>query len=940
MSEPITTQLGQFSATGTGTPRVGQAGDHTFSATVTGPAAVAATVLIEGSNDNLGWTTLATLTLSGTASASASTAATSSYAYWRATVSALTGTGVVVSVATEQATDAAQLTSLQKSRLLAILPSTEALVSGAGNDGSLLTIGGDHPYDQWWGTNGKNGMAAMYLDRGIQPYLAVCWDDSVDNTSGVGATLGRDNQGMMSLDQALKLQEWGVQFVSHGARHTHYWETFNTGIRVRYTGTNTQPTVHITGGVMTLATTSPATSVAITLASHPTVNDLVAAIAALDGTPNLNGTWRCIPATELTGLESTENLLPLQAPRRNDAAFYPGESRLSGQCFALSGGLLLRYTGTAYKEVAVTCNDTSNNLGIYADGARLLSTTTNASLATIAAAVNALNLAGLTCLVMDNGRSAQSIGGSTAVNPGQSIRETYCFGDENGLGLRRNDFTIVSYFGTHLDMGVGFAYAVRRSIEAVKERAAAAGITLHGFAQSGGRFYPWLLRSMGDEHEFWRGDRSYMEGSGGLSPHAMPANKTPLHTGHFTSRSPSSSLPYGEDDVKAIIDALADNKGWAACWLNHLLTPTPADKSGYEVTTQIEYSDADQDEGPFNRQLAHAAAARDAGLIRIVGPSDFNRLRHASRGPANLVFNPKFRNGRANNLLGITSALNGASGVAMPGWKIASDAADWTAFSVDASTRELTLTSNGVLAANKTPLGFNLYLEPGKTYMIGASLDLRQWGTGLSRNVRFNLYPLHTGFGDPVAQGEAALASYGWSGQFQGDASFMFTVPVAEPMSPARIISPAGPFTITAGHTITVSVDALAASAPITLGGLTTAKQIAAAINTAMASDATYGPLTRYHDIARAEGERLVIEAPQIKVTAETTGSQMTLANGTGTPLASVFGAGVTTCRAVSRIHARPDSALIGYFVVLVPSATDATRTLRIRAPYCREVNL
>lgn len=132
MSEPISTQLGQFTAPGAGTPRVGQAGDHTFSATVSGPGAVAATVLIEVSNDNAGWTTLLTLSPAGSGSASASSASTSSHAFWRATVLALTGTGVVVSAATEQATDAAQLTSLQKSRLLAVLPQTEALVSEAG----------------------------------------------------------------------------------------------------------------------------------------------------------------------------------------------------------------------------------------------------------------------------------------------------------------------------------------------------------------------------------------------------------------------------------------------------------------------------------------------------------------------------------------------------------------------------------------------------------------------------------------------------------------------------------------------------------------------------------------------------------------------------------------------------------------------------------------
>ena len=136
MPQPIATQLGTFTGTGVGTPRAGQVGDHTFSASVSGAGAVSATVLIEVSNDNVGWSTLATLSPAGTTVGSAQATSTSSYSYWRTTVSALTGTSVVVSAATEQVTDASQLTSSQKSRLMAVLPATESLVSG---DGYIFT---------------------------------------------------------------------------------------------------------------------------------------------------------------------------------------------------------------------------------------------------------------------------------------------------------------------------------------------------------------------------------------------------------------------------------------------------------------------------------------------------------------------------------------------------------------------------------------------------------------------------------------------------------------------------------------------------------------------------------------------------------------------------------------------------------------------------------
>lgn len=104
MPQPIQTQLGTFTSTGSGTPRAGQAGDHTFAASLTGSGAVSASVLIEVSNDLAGWTTLTTLTLSGTGSASAQASSTASHAYWRATVSSISaGASLTVVAATEEA---------------------------------------------------------------------------------------------------------------------------------------------------------------------------------------------------------------------------------------------------------------------------------------------------------------------------------------------------------------------------------------------------------------------------------------------------------------------------------------------------------------------------------------------------------------------------------------------------------------------------------------------------------------------------------------------------------------------------------------------------------------------------------------------------------------------------------------------------------------------
>lgn len=54
---------------------------------------------------------------------------------------------------------------------------------------SVLVIGGDHPYTQWWGNDGRDGLYQMHEDLDIKPYIAICADESTDATSGNGATM-------------------------------------------------------------------------------------------------------------------------------------------------------------------------------------------------------------------------------------------------------------------------------------------------------------------------------------------------------------------------------------------------------------------------------------------------------------------------------------------------------------------------------------------------------------------------------------------------------------------------------------------------------------------------------------------------------------------------------------------------------------------------------
>lgn len=70
----------------------------TFQATVAGTGAISATVPIYVSHDNANWLPLATITLSGTAAASDGFTAAGRWAYLRADVAAIAGTGAAVTV--------------------------------------------------------------------------------------------------------------------------------------------------------------------------------------------------------------------------------------------------------------------------------------------------------------------------------------------------------------------------------------------------------------------------------------------------------------------------------------------------------------------------------------------------------------------------------------------------------------------------------------------------------------------------------------------------------------------------------------------------------------------------------------------------------------------------------------------------------------------------
>jgi disulfide bond formation protein DsbB len=97
----VGTMISGATATGAGTTYgPATSGEKTFQAVVTGTGAVTATVLIQVSNNvsTQGWATLGTITLSGTTTATDGFASQGAWAYYRANVTAISGTSATVTV--------------------------------------------------------------------------------------------------------------------------------------------------------------------------------------------------------------------------------------------------------------------------------------------------------------------------------------------------------------------------------------------------------------------------------------------------------------------------------------------------------------------------------------------------------------------------------------------------------------------------------------------------------------------------------------------------------------------------------------------------------------------------------------------------------------------------------------------------------------------------
>lgn len=734
-------------------------------------------------------------------------------------------------------------------------PGGVIIPTGVGYDTAVLLIGGDHPYKQWWGTNGSDGMAAAYLDRGIKPYLAICSD-----TPGMSPGTGVDT---LSWAEVKALQSKGVEIDSHGAWHWQDWSRANTGVTFAYSGVAAAPTVQITNSGVVLVGNGGAENTTVTFAGAPTLAQLATAVSAVPS-------WSLTVRSELKGTEASSNLLV--TPARNI------KSVSGAGNFCAGGGLTIITTGTGHTHSYVWIN--GNYFDIFVDGVRKyrfdMTSAPYDTVAELAAAVTASAATdGYACYEADT-----SVAGTNQIYRFQK-------GDELSINLKRGIYPLVRNGYMPIDAGLPHRYMIERNAARVIEVAANYGVTIEHFQNSGDAYYPHLHRGIRSVKSF-RATRNIK----GVWPSQWPtwASRNWIQVKQFDGNTGG----YNRASSIAAIDALSDSPGYAVNALIHRILPDGS--SGYQFVTNGDFY-YDQLEADFIAELDRIKALVAAGRLVTMTPGEFRARRKSAVIPENLLFNPALVTNGANQFNKVVS-----EGLETPGWSINTPNSVFSAFAIAAGE-----VSASTTATTSTDFIYqDVHLERGKTYEFGFELETSNVSSGngiypffgRARN-RFAEYMRGSGMGETGSA--TAMGGTRSLGQSTGGNnsltthSVFITVPVAgEPRKPL-IVSKAGPFNlISTPAQVALNVFNLG-SLTINLAGATptatTAEEVAAAINAAITASALYP--VEFRSMAKVVNNKVVISAPYVPTISDplsSTTSMQIAAGGTNDASTTVFG--------------------------------------------------
>lgn len=757
-------------------------------------------------------------------------------------------------------------------------------------DKPILLMGGDHPYDQWYG-NSNDGVAALYNSYGITPYVAI-------NTQGTDTVIPGITNGM-TWAQVAALNGSAIEVVAHGARHVYDHRLMNTGVRIQYTGANASASVNIDATTVTL-TDSGAHAITITGITLTAFKALVDAVSG----------WSCTIAPELTGDEGAENLLLLNAARTIKTG---GVVTAANTYFACGGGISIRYNAKTYANVHM--NITSNVLSVYGDGTRLLSCNlTSASYDTFTELVAAINaVTSLNAFVCNN---------NIAVVPAAT---NYVLGDEKSTNLKSIVYANLTESYVSLDAGMPQWYMEERQLQKCKEDAAANGVTLTHYAQSGASFYPDFAGAHG-QYKSYRGDSQTRV----IMPYAEVCALSPAN--FFLHQYAPSAAYWTSAYLNAVVDALADSGPFR---VNTLIHAVDADgSSGHAGIITHGSEDLEITETELVAHLTHVKATQDAGQLVVMKQSEATIETRRRNKPSNFVFNPKFRNSGVS-ILGINeSIVANASGRIIPGWQINTA----TAFSAAAIVGEkftATTTGSGLYDF----LSAEVQLEAGKTYEFGALLEISAFtsGNGFRIGLKYNRGRI------PLIA--APLASVMTNGYYTGSAGnaarmqhmkYLVTVPPMHGYASAKVVSAnLGPYNLVSTPAdIKLNIDGKA-QLNINVAGATpaatTTDEVVAAINAAILASASYP--AEYRNCAKNVAGAVVIEAPYVGQDSSPVYGIDLQPGTTNSATALIFGTPYTTATsAFAQRNQGPN--FVGNLVLQCA----AIGTWAVSAPYVREI--
>lgn len=862
----------------------------------------AAVIEIQVSNDNLIWQTAGTINLNlrptQTSDKFTMDASWLNWLYIRAKLASISGTGASVSV--YKITGAGNVGTAQTNFV-------------SGDLTPVLLIGGDHPVTQWYGTNGVNGLARMYADAGIVPYLAL-------NTNSLTGEGVGDTASLMTWEQVKYLADAGlVEPVAHGARHYQDWEAPDAGIHVRYVGPAATATMYVTSTAVIGTTAGSVEDFNFTFASYPTVDELVAAIDAL---PN----WTSMRSTELLGTEASDNLLTIASGNaKNCKTGLPDATR--GQRFSMAGGLRIFWDSTTTACDSFFVYMTPTVLNLLRDGVTVASFTLSSyTLSTLLTAIKAY----ATALVSTDPLAGRDI--TSLMNDNGASGYAYCTGEEDASNLTRRvgDAHIIDAKRAPAIIhacGLTPSYLRQRNMDKCKETAAANGIIFKAFAQSGGNFWSYLSStSSSGTFEHYRGNSRW----NGTAPCPIPTKDASNWHPHIGLGGAYNST----EAVNALIAGIVASKGFTTDLLIHGVV-TDAAVSDNSVTGSSGYYlgggfSTDITEAAMVSLLAAIKSAVSAGNLRVIKQSDLNSVAASAAPPQNLLFNPRIA-GRATASLLATNN----QGINITGWRYDG----WGLPAITLLSNGIEFSSSG--STNKLVLSQRVIVERGARYRAGFRLET----DGTVQGICLRATAVYGGWPDSMVPGSQLTYAQGhYFTRNMDDVVFNFEIPWSKANGNPRIVSlNTGPYDLSTNKNIRLGMENsgsgsnIDCSAGAVSSSAVTAKEVAAAINASIAANATYAAKTELHNLARAENGKVVLEMRRRQGNPYSVGALQIYAGTSASATDVIFGG--STGLSWTNHAGESDSSCFPVELGVWINATTVGRKIRVIDPYLVKFN-